>query len=308
MSLLLNPLLFQLPGAWLQITPKLSGFKQQPLLSLMILWVDWAQQGSSSLHVVLTGVAIIWKLDWAERPKELAHVPGSWLTAQPFSVWLGFLTAWQLGPKRESSKCAKVEVAHLLQPSLGNYRASLPLHFIFQSKSQGEPRFKRKGRRHCLLMRGVARKFQPLLIDHSYQPAFIRLVAESISLNAALQRSRLPLHRDNLQWLHCQGGHLQLCPLGPHGRSWWIQPCFKYVNTFSHITDKSCRPRSHSVSLRWPCIALLWPMIYWLNGLTLRRQSLLPVFFKCLRKHHCSPLNLATISIKMIILFARSVL
>lgn len=88
-----------------------------------------------------------------------------------------------------------------------------------------------------------------------------------------------------------------LCPPGFCGRSWWIQPFFKYVNKFNHMTDKSCRP-PHPVSLRWLCIALLWSIMYWLHGVTLRRQSSLPRLSKCLRKHCCSPLDLAATFIK----------
>ena len=44
----------------------------------------------------------------------------------------------------ESSKRAKVEVADLLQPRLRNYRASLPLHSVFRSRSEGELNLREK--------------------------------------------------------------------------------------------------------------------------------------------------------------------
>lgn len=85
------------------------------------------------------------------------------------------------------------EGADPLQPSIGNYTASFPLHSIFQSKSQAELRFKGKEKR-CLFMEGVTGKFPPPSIDHSYQSAFIQLGAESISLNLAL-----PLERETFE-------------------------------------------------------------------------------------------------------------
>lgn len=39
--------------------------------------------------------------------------------------------AWQLGSKKESSRCARVEVADLLQLSLGNDTVPLLLHSLF---------------------------------------------------------------------------------------------------------------------------------------------------------------------------------
>lgn len=66
---------------------------------------------------------------------------------------------------------------------------------------------------------------------------------------------RLPLHWDKMQWRHCQGRHLQ-------GSVLWVSVAdhgggsvFKYVNMPSHMTDKSCRPRSHPAPLR--CLVLL---------------------------------------------------
>lgn len=120
-------------------------------------------------------------------------------------------------------------------------------HFYFipssWNKSPGEPGL--KGKETLPLNGRMERKFQPPLIDHSYHSDFPQLAAESISLNLALPlEQQIFKDQDSLSTeTSCsdciQGWHLQLCPPGFCGRSWWAQSFFKYVNKFNHMTDKS---------------------------------------------------------------------
>lgn len=175
--------------------------------------------------------------------------------------WLGTSISWKRWFRRDHNhheSIGKGEVVDLLQPSLGNYTASFPCHSVFQSMFHIDPGFKGKGKRPCLLRGGVTRTLQPALSDPHYQSAFIWLTAESISLNQVgtrnSHRSRLRLHGDNCSGCTVKMGICNSVLWAPEsdrdGHALSLN-----MNISSPLTDESCRPRSHPVSVRW--LALL---------------------------------------------------
>lgn len=95
---------------------------------------------------------------------------GCWLKHQgsppcDLSTWLGFLTAWPLGSKREDSKHAEAQDA--LRLSLRSHTALLPLHSVELKQVTGHPRFKGRRNRFHLSMGGLAEQLESSLIHHT---------------------------------------------------------------------------------------------------------------------------------------------
>lgn len=136
MSLSLKPSLFQFSKAQLQITSKLSS-------STTIIISHDSVSSLGSAGQLFSPHSIDWSCNHLEA--RLSQMPKGayshdWQLAGSSAflcmTWVSHNKA--AGSRNGIFKHAKVEAADLLHPRLGNYRASLPLHSIFRSRSEGE--------------------------------------------------------------------------------------------------------------------------------------------------------------------------